>query len=57
LGLLGKNNRQGSFDIRKKIRERRRDNDLKQYLAKVREQIPVWTIYDSVAERPDAMRR
>ena len=48
---------EAQVDIRKKIREQRRENDLKQYMVKLREQIPVWTVYDNLAEKPAATRR
>jgi hypothetical protein len=43
---------QAQSDIRKKIGERREVEARKKYLAKIREEIPVWTIFDNEPARP-----
>lgn len=45
---------EAQVEIRKKIRERREKEAREKYLTKLREEIPVWTVFDSeVAQKPE----
>jgi parvulin-like peptidyl-prolyl isomerase len=48
---------EAQVEIRKKIKDERRNNEMQQYLAKIHREIPVWTVFDSVAQNPSLKQR